>query len=94
MRTRLILVEGTNHAHINPSNTHSPCVQLACEEVEVGASSSHFSALRRRAICFEKVFFTYSQQAIPLSTMVVSHVCERTNSGADVKHDWEGLYSP
>ena len=36
MRTRLILAEGANHAQIDPPSTHSRCVHLECDEVEVG----------------------------------------------------------
>jgi hypothetical protein len=43
MRTRLILAEGANHAQINPPSTHSRCVHLECDEVEVGPRASrHF----------------------------------------------------
>ena len=50
MRTRLILAEGGNHAQINPPSTHSRCVHLECEMVEVGprAASRLLAALRRR----------------------------------------------
>ena len=44
MRTRLILAEGTNHAQINPPSTHSRCVHLECDEVEVGPRGTSGSA--------------------------------------------------
>jgi hypothetical protein len=44
MRTLLILAEGANHARINPPSTHSRCVQLACEELEVGPRATSGSA--------------------------------------------------
>ena len=50
MRTRLILAEGANHAQINPPSTHSRCVHLECDEVEVGPrGEALLAALRRRA---------------------------------------------
>ena len=44
MRTRLILAEGANHAQINPPSTHSRCVHLECDEVEVGPRGTSGSA--------------------------------------------------
>jgi hypothetical protein len=44
MRTRLILAEGANHAQINPPSTHSRCVHLECDEVEVGPRATSGSA--------------------------------------------------
>ena len=44
MRTRLILAEGANHAQINPPSTHSQCVHLECEMVEVGPRATSGSA--------------------------------------------------
>ena len=44
MRTLVILAECGNHAQINPPSTHSRCVQLACEEVEVGPRGTSGSA--------------------------------------------------
>ena len=44
MRTRLILAESANHAQINPPSTHSRCVHLECDEVEVGPRGTSGSA--------------------------------------------------
>ena len=54
MRTRLIPAEGANHAHINPPSTHSRCVHLECDEVEVGppgTSGSAAPACQQTKVC-------------------------------------------
>ena len=55
MRTRLTLAEGANHAQIDPPSTHSRCVHLECDEVEVGPRATSGSAAPETKVAQTKV---------------------------------------
>ena len=85
MRTLVILAEGGNHAQINPLSTHSRCVHLECEMVEVAVLEPLLAALRRRV----------SKPRLPCTKVRVgdAHDC-RKQLADDVHHAEEKSPSP